>query len=394
MKEFQEINFLVGDKNFNQGSLEPFNETVCDFLDFLSKYLMKSQYSNNHSDIKTFAFFCRKKNVLNLKKKFGNSGFRKGLGLLFHITPSNIPTNFAYSLLFGLLSGNKNIVKVPSKSFPQIQIICDAINYSLKKFKHLKDMIKIVKYTSNDDFTKYLSSICDGRLIWGGNETIKRIKEFPVKEISRDLSFADRNSFCILNTSNLSRLSEKLIRSLVLKFYNDTFLVDQNACSSPHVVFWLGKKNNKVKKRFWSTLFEEAKHKYELEYSGVFYKHDKLLSDFITKKNIQSSKKYGNLIYCIELNDKKINPSEMISKWGYFYEINIEKIDDLSHYSNIFTQTLTYFGFNKEDFNNLIKKKDLNGINRIVPVGQALDINLNWDGYDIINLLTKVIDLR
>ena len=53
--------FLVGDKNFNQGSLEPFNETVCDFLDFLSKYLMKSQYSNNHSDIKTFAFFCRKK---------------------------------------------------------------------------------------------------------------------------------------------------------------------------------------------------------------------------------------------------------------------------------------------------------------------------------------------
>ena len=84
----------------------------------------------------------------------------------------------------------------------------------------------------------------------------------------------------------------------------------------------------------------------------------------------------------------------MISKWGYFYEINIEKIDDLSHYSNIFTQTLTYFGFNKEDFNNLIKKKDLNGINRIVPVGQALDINLNWDGYDIINLLTKVIDLR
>ena len=69
-------------------------------------------------------------------------------------------------------------------------------------------MIKIVKYSTNDDFTKHLSSICDGRLIWGGNETIKKIREFPVKEISRDLSFADRNSFCVLNTSNLSRLSE------------------------------------------------------------------------------------------------------------------------------------------------------------------------------------------
>ena len=255
-------------------------------------------------------------------------------------------------------------------------------------------MIKIVKYSTNDDFTKHLSSICDGRLIWGGNETIKRIREFPVKEISRDLSFADRNSFCVLNASNLARMSESSIKSLVLKFYNDTFLVDQNACSSPHVIFWLGKKNDKIKNKFWSIFYKEAKHKYDLDQSGVFYKHDRLFSDFITKNNIKASKKYGNLIYCVELNDKKIDPSEMISKWGYFYEINIKNIEDLSHYSNIFTQTLTYFGFNKEDFNNLIKKKDLKGIDRIVPVGQALDINLNWDGYDIINLLTKVIDIR
>ena len=28
-----------------------------------------------------------------------------------------------------------------------------------------------------------------------------------------------------------------------------TLLVDQNACSSPHVVFWLGKKD-KIKKNF------------------------------------------------------------------------------------------------------------------------------------------------
>ena len=28
-------------------------------------------------------------------------------------------------------------------------------------------------------------------------------------------------------------------------FYNDTYLVDQNACSSPHVIFWLSKKKLK-----------------------------------------------------------------------------------------------------------------------------------------------------
>ena len=60
----------------------------------------------------------------------------------------------------------------------------------------------------------------------------------------------------------------------------------------------------------------------------------------------------------------------------------------------MFTQTLTYFGFNKDDFDQVIKKKNFNGIDRIVPTGQARDISLNWDGYDIINILTKVIDVK
>ena len=52
------------------------------------------------------------------------------IGLVFHITPSNIPTNFAYSLLFGLLTGNSNIIKVPTKIFPQIEIISSTLKNS------------------------------------------------------------------------------------------------------------------------------------------------------------------------------------------------------------------------------------------------------------------------
>ena len=95
-----------------------------------------------------------------------------------------------------------------------------------------------------------MSLICDGRLIWGGNNTINKIREYPVKEISRDLSFADRNSFCVFNSDEIMKLDKKQTKVLSLKFFNDTFLVDQNACSSPHVVFWLGKKNDNAKKNF------------------------------------------------------------------------------------------------------------------------------------------------
>ena len=394
MMDLNNIYFLVGNKNFKKESYEPFNPNICNFLDELSIHLFNSKVSKNYTDIKTLAFFCRKKNILNLKKKNLNLNNRKGLGLLFHITPSNIPTNFAYSLIFGLLSGNKNIVKVPSKIFPQVEIICSAINNALKKFNSLKNFIKIVRYSDNENFTKKLSLICDGRLIWGGNNTINQIRNYPIKEISRDISFADRNSFCIINTENLIKIEKKKLRDIALKFYNDTFLVDQNACSSPHLIFWMGKKNDKIRHKFWSVFYKIVEARYKLDDAAIFYKQDRLFSDLISKDNIKKFKKYGNLIYCVELEDKKIDPSKLISRWGYFYEVEIQKLDQLFKFSNVFTQTLTYFGFKNEDFRKILKRRNVDGIDRIVPIGQALDISLNWDGYDIISTLTKVIDIR
>ena len=56
-----------------------------------------------------------------------------GRGLAYHIAPSNIPINFAYSLVFGLLSGNTNIVRLSSKNFIQIKLLCDLFFKILKK---------------------------------------------------------------------------------------------------------------------------------------------------------------------------------------------------------------------------------------------------------------------
>ena len=105
----------------------------------------------------------QKKNILNLKKKFSSKELRLGLGLIFHVTPSNVPTNFAYSLIFGLLTGNSNIVKVPSKNFPQIDIICAVLKKVLKfkKYSIIKKMITIIRYSKNDEFSKKISSISD-----------------------------------------------------------------------------------------------------------------------------------------------------------------------------------------------------------------------------------------
>ena len=61
-----------------------------------------------------------------------------------------------YSLIFGLLTGNSNLVRVPSKNFDQIKIICLCFNKILKKkkFSVLKK-VTIIRYKKDDpEFTK------------------------------------------------------------------------------------------------------------------------------------------------------------------------------------------------------------------------------------------------
>ena len=129
MKNLKDFEYLVGNsKSISVQPTTPYDQRVCNFLGDLSYELNKNKEVKKYPDIKTLAFWCRKNEIFKFRDKFISNEFRLGLGLLFHITPSNIPTNFAYSLIFGLLTGNSNIVKVPSKDFKQIEIICSCIN--------------------------------------------------------------------------------------------------------------------------------------------------------------------------------------------------------------------------------------------------------------------------
>ena len=57
-------------------------------------------------------------------------------------------------------------------------------------------------------------------------------------------------------------------------------------------------------------------------------------------------------------------------------------------------QTIVYFDFSQKELKNLIINKKLKGINRIVPIGKALEFNLDWDGKDLINTLSKVVQIE
>ena len=390
------VNYLVGKREVLNESSAPYNENICNFISEFSKELNNNKFSKNFPDIKTLAFWCRKKNILNLKKKFISNKTRVGLGLIFHITPSNIPTNFAYSLIFGLITGNSNIVKVPSKKFEQISIICDALNKVLnkKKFSFAKKMITVVRYRDNDNYTKKISSICNARLIWGGDETIKNIRMFKLQQRAIDIAFTDRYSFCAIDAKKFLKLNNYETILLTNKFYNDTYLVDQNACSSPHLMVWLGKNMSEARNKFWNTLYKSVSKKYDMPEIASIDKYNKLCENILSYKNLKQQEKYGNSIYTVMLKNLDKNPNNIRGKWGFFYEYNTDNLNKIAKYINNKYQTFTYFGLEKNVLKNFILNNNLSGIDRIVPIGQALEMDFYWDGYDINKTLTRVVDIK
>jgi len=377
----------------------PFGSLEIKFLDVLSKMLMSNNNAKNFPDIISFAFWCRKKNIIGLKNKLTNTEIRIGLGCIFHITPSNVPLNFAYSFAFGLLTGNSNIVKLPSENFTQTKIICNAISKIIKrdKFKIIGKKNHFFKYHSDEtDITKNISSKIDGRMVWGGDKTIEMVKNFKTKPRTKDIFFSDRYSFCIIKSDEIVSSSAPRLQDYANKFYNDTYFMDQNACSSPHLIIWYGstKKNRLAKNKFWPELLKIVKKKYSLDHSSVIDKYTSLCEDAIEHNFDNDFYNYENLIYRLKIKKLNNHLDQLNNKFGYFYEFECNNLKKIKYYITQKFQTLAYLGMNKKKLIDFVTKNSLRGIDRIVPIGSSHNIGFTWDGYNIDKQLTRVIEVN
>lgn len=390
------VTYLVGTNQLTHRPLPPYDDGVCRFLGALSADLLSADSgAAGLPDVTTFAFWCRRANLERLKREFADGKARLGLGLAFHVAPSNVPVNFAFSLAFGLLSGNANVVRVPSKKYPQVDVICSAIRRVLDEPGHagLRDRVALVRYEADDAITGGFSVDSRVRIIWGSDATVRQIKKLPMAVRGVEVAFPDRYSFCIMDADKVDAASEAEVTRLADGFYNDTYLMDQNACSSPHLIVWTGEDKSAGKSRFWAALENVVAKKYSLAAASAVDKYVQFCNDTIALESFKGFRKHENHIYRAELSALPRGMDGIRGKFGYFYEYDTDDLGEAMAIVNEKYQTLTYFGVDKQQLLGLVLDHRVSGIDRIVPVGKALDIGVVWDGYDIIKTLSRVIDV-
>ena len=391
LKKNKNIKIIVGNSNLKDRPYDIFNRNIVLLLNKISKEVLNSNKCKKFPDLISFGFWCRASNIKNIFNHYSFFKNRMGRGTVLHITPSNVPTNFAYSMVFGLLSGNNNIIRLPSKNFLQVEILC-AVLKKLEKKKIYKKSFKkllLIKYKSSDKISSELSKNVDARIIWGGDNTINKFKSFITKPRCIDLAFANRFSISLIDSNKVGKLSSRGLSVLARKFYNDTYTMDQFGCSSPNSIFWLGK-NNIAKKRFWFELSKIVNKEYNLDLSAANKKISNLMNYALEKNKIYKAD--INNFKLIKLKNQKLSFDNFENvNFGTFFEIDLPNINYLRKYTSEKLQTVTYYGTDFDKVKKFIIKNQIKGIDRVVPIGRAFDLTPEWDGIDIISTLSRTI---
>lgn len=395
-----EIRVLCGtddlDAMLGEKALHPFDGEVCSFLSELSARLLADPAARRYPDVVTFGFFCRSANLKKLSEPYLEENSRRiGRGMSFHIAPSNVPVNFAYSLAAGLLSGCTCLVRASAKQFDQVEIICGHISEILSSNEHkaVKDRLAVVRYDRNEAVNSLFSERAMVRVIWGGDQTIAAIRRSPLPPRAKEIDFADRYSMAVIDPVYYLESCDKA--RVAQDFYNDTYLFDQNACTSPQLIFWLGEKEaaEKASREFFSQLHKLVKEKYTMPETAAV---DKLMAACRSAADLGARviDMPDQLISLIRVGELSPELPEYRCACGSFIEYIGTDLQPLSEIVDEKYQTLAYVGELSEKLEAFVLENGLRGLDRIVPVGRTMDFSLIWDGYDLIREMSRVVDRR
>lgn len=373
------------------------NRTVL-FLNKLSIAILKTELRQLPAMV-ALAYWLRRSNIEMLRRERVHAAdsqttlYRQPVGTVFHVCPGNVDTIFLYSLAISLLAGNRNVLRISNRiESPALSRLFSLMNEVMLEppFTIFNQYISVVTYSHNEEINRYLSLHADARIIWGGDNTVQLFRSLPTAPRCRDIAFPDRLSVSILKAEALLQLSEKDFTETSRLLYNDAYIFDQLGCSSPQAIFFLGEPEltTQAENKLYNSLLQQAVSKYDNDINGLASLKLNKLTDDALEETIISSKRENNLLVFATL--KSIQNKLHTCGGGYFYTAAIQSPDDLSSFFSKKIQTIAYFGLNEAEKLQLVKVAAGKGLDRLVPVGQALAFNNYWDGYDLLEQLTQL----
>lgn len=391
------------------------------FIQQLSRTLLKDGRCKQHPELVALGFWLRKSNLTKLLQQQGfsykddtvvespathkqaHSSERQPLGLVLHFTPANVDTMFIYSWITSLLLGNSNIVRIASKDSELQTLLLLLIKqlFELPEHNAIADRNFFISYPKEAQATAVLCAGADARLIWGGDQSVANIQAHQAPPKCVDLCFSDKFSVAIIagiNAENVKQTAQLLWR--------DTQPYLQQACSSPRIIYWLcaNRIDANQSKTWLKELLQKLNELAAQNTQSGWHTISQANEHLVTAQQIMATSKQLKLpellnhasITGINVDSVNVDMLERHSGNGFFICVLCDSLtsvfDHIAALDNNKLQTLTYANVSPDDLLKHKQNKSITSIDRIVPLGQALDFSFDWDGYDLLRSLSAVGD--
>lgn len=381
----------------------PFDARATAFVARFSQKLLTHPQARQFPEMAALGHWFRGASLRDLAAQYPQRpGFlRLGRGLAFHVAPANVDSVFMYSWLLSLLAGNANLVRVSQKGSPQQEFVISALRATLTEpvGEAVAGRFVLLTYPHDDAITGAISARCQLRVVWGGDATVATLRAIPLRPTASELCFPDRFSAAALSAPAVLALDEAGLTKLAQGFYNDAFWFAQQACSSPRLLAWVGSNAeiDAAAPRFWAALAAElARRDAAADNTGA-----------MTMARLAASFEYAaaglahlgpNTLGSYPLRlvlEKGLTASvkEIHCGNGLFLEQRAESLAALAPQFSDREQTLSVYGFSTEELTALMQAVPPRAIDRLVPIGQALDFSPVWDGQDLVLSFSRLISL-
>jgi hypothetical protein len=381
----------------------PFCPLVIEAVDALSKTVLLNPAMNRMPEMAAAAHWMRKSHVLALQKEFESQrGDRLFLprGVALHFAPSNVDSIFVYSWFISMFLGNKNIIRLSRHRGKQVDLLLEAINSVLvqKRFRPILDRSLVLSYEYDERLTRELSELCQVRVLWGGDESVRRLRSIPMNPLATEVAFANRFSLAMLNANKVYQATSDSIAKLAAGFFNDAYWFDQMACSSPRLLVWVGKKDicTSAQKIFWDAVSTEVE-RHSIRYAEVIG-----LNKLVAAYKTAATGGVDLILPGVTGPVSRVHVSKNVKAQfrsvdcggGLFFETELDQLHHVTRFVTERDQTLSYFGFARDELRQLVESLPSRAIDRIVPIGTALDFSMVWDGNSLMNVFTREIELH
>lgn len=377
----------------------PFSEARLDTLAQLSRAILRDPLLRADPASVAVGYWLRRSNLERLAAGYAQRAAADPevvlvpVGRVFHVAPGNVDTVFLYSWALSYLCGNRNVVRVSGERSDVLSRLLALLSDRMKEDAELAGE-RFLTYEHDEAVSEALSRDAAHRVLWGGDESVTRLRAVPLSPHASERTFASKFSFAVVSADAYLTADPETASRLAAGFYNDIFWFDQMACSSPHLFVWVGsaERTAAALARFHEALTGEIERRDHHGASSNAIHRLSYLFDLACETELEADLSQREFL-SVRLAEGSVWRKEVCGA-GFLTHVRADDLSQVAELAEPRDQTITHFGFAADELVALARDVGARGVDRLVPVGEALAFDTTWDGYDLIGDFLRRVAVR